>query len=76
MQWFALGNVIKDESEQGVLLFLLQSMKCTSMCFDLSFQSSSVQHKCMRSRALNILNGYDQSAWMARNSDSETPVEK
>ena len=30
---FVLGYVIKDESDYRVLLFLLQSMKCASMCF-------------------------------------------
>ena len=33
VQYFVLGYVIIDESDYRVLLFLLQSMKCASMCF-------------------------------------------
>ena len=46
VQCFVLGYVIKDESDYRVLLFLLQSMKCGSMCFThrLSFISELKAH--------------------------------
>ena len=45
VQYFVLWYVIKAESDQRVLLFLLQSMKCASMCFthDLSFISELIK---------------------------------
>ena len=45
VQYFVLWYVIKAESDQRVLLFLLQNMKCASMCFthDLSFISELIK---------------------------------
>ena len=60
VQCFVLGYVIKDESDYRVLLFILQSMKCVSICFThhLSFISELKASVFGVFRALNILNGF------------------
>jgi len=61
VQCFVLGYVIKDESDYRVLLFLLQSMKCASICFTHHLSFISELKNDVRAcvfRALYILNGY------------------
>ena len=63
MRCFVLGYVVKDDSDYRVLLFLLQGMKCASMCFThhpsfISQLKASDGRYFGVSRALNILNGH------------------